>query len=161
MNRAALSLGANIGDRLGSIRRACAMLDRLAGTVVLRSDVYETEPWGVITQRLFMNACVVIETVLEPEALLDVTKKIESDIGRVERGRWADREIDIDILLYGSELFTNDKLTIPHILMHERPFVLYPLESIAPEWVHPKLNLTVSKMRQALDCSDIIRITGI
>ena len=161
VNRVALGIGANIGDRLGSIRRARRMLHDLAGAIAGQSDVYETAPWGESGQPRFMNACVVLDTGLAPLALLDVIKGIEESMGRVKRARWMEREIDIDILLYNDSVIMSSELTVPHPFMHERAFVLLPLSAIAPDWLHPKLHVSARDMLKSLDCGDIVRIAGI
>lgn len=161
MNSAVLCIGANMGDRLGSIRKACRMLNELAGSIVKSSDIFETPPWGAGAQRRFMNACAVIDTELTPGALLNILKEIEQSMGRVKRERWMEREIDIDILLYNDCIVMESELAIPHELMHERAFVLFPLSTIAPDLIHPKLGVSVSKMLQSVDCADIVRIAGV
>lgn len=161
MTRAALGIGANIGDRLGNIERAARLLRALSNSFFLASDVYETCPWGMTEQPRFLNACAVIETELPPEALLSVVKEIERKIGRVKRERWGPREIDIDILLYGDLSLELPGLSIPHPRLHERKFVLVPLVKIAPDWVHPKLGLPISGIAAAIDGSEPVRITGL
>lgn len=161
MSKAILSIGTNMGDRLGGIRRACRMLHDLVGPILKSSDIFETSPWGVNEQQRYMNACVIIDTELSPEALLKVLKGIEESMGRLKRERWMEREIDIDILLYDDRIVMGSDLVIPHALMHERAFVLYPLSTIAPDLVHPILSVSVREMLQCVDSAGIVRITGI
>lgn len=153
MEPLALALGANLGNRLANLRQALHRLEVL-GTVLKRSDVFETEPWGVAEQPRFLNACLLMKTDLDPEALLTAVKGIEHDMGRRETVRWGARNIDIDILLCGTLLYESPRLRIPHAHLHDREFVLVPLAQILPNWHHPALGQTVAEMAraQASDC---------
>ena len=153
MEPLALALGANLGNRLANLRQALHRLEVL-GTVLKRSDVFETEPWGVAEQPRFLNACLLMKTDLEPEALLAAVKGIERDMGRRETVRWGARNIDIDILLCGTLLYESPRLQIPHAHLADREFVLVPLAQILPDWHHPALGQTVAEMAraQASDC---------
>ncbi len=121
-----LSLGSNVGNRIGNILKAIDLLRGL-GEIRKVSTVYESEPWGVSDQPPFLNCVVLMETSLLPEELLGELKKIERIVGRKERFRWGPREIDIDILLYDDEVVELPNLSIPHPHMTDRDFVLYPL----------------------------------
>ena len=153
MEPLALALGANLGNRLANLRQALHRLEVL-GTVLKRSDVFETEPWGVAEQPRFLNACLLMKTDLEPEALLAAVKGIERDMGRRETVRWGARNIDVDILLCGALLYESPHLQIPHAHLADREFVLVPLAQILPNWRHPALGRTVMDMAraQASDC---------
>jgi len=125
MKLAYIGIGSNMGDRLTNLRRGLEELGRL-GKILRVSSVYETEPWGRDDQAWFLNAVILIETGLEPPALLMALKSAESRFRR-EPGKWGPRELDMDILLYqGAEIDTGD-LVIPHPRMSERSFVLVPL----------------------------------
>ena len=142
-----LGLGSNVGDREEYIEQVVFLLGKTNGiTVVKRSTNYETEADGVEDQPPFLNAAIEIETTLSPQKLLSVIQETENTLGR-ERGiEWGPRTIDIDILLYGDEIISDDKLQIPHPLLHERLFVLQPLAEIAPEAIHPTLEKTISDL---------------
>ncbi len=143
-----LGLGSNIGDRE---RKLQAALDRLSAPdlIVKRvSSVYETEPVYLKEQRQFLNAVVEAETELFPMMLLSRIQKIELALGRKRFGAPnGPRTIDIDILFYGSSTVTSGKLDIPHPRLHERRFVMAPMEELAPDFRHPHLHKT---MRQLL-----------
>ena len=131
MTEVALGLGANLGDRCGSIIAALKALDKNPDVAVTRvSSIYATPPWGVIDQPAFLNAVALVETSLSPEALLDVCQDVERELGRRPRLRWGPREIDIDLLNMEGVRITSERLSLPHVGLFERLFVLVPLDEI-------------------------------
>lgn len=145
-----LGLGSNLGARRALLAQAAALLDETAGRVAALSAAVETEPWGYHSPNAFLNAALRLETSLSPLALLDATEQIERRLGRTAKsrdGRYADRPIDIDLLLYfdpdGRPVAVNDaRLSLPHRHLMERAFVLRPLELIAPTLQLPPAGLT-------------------
>lgn len=132
--RAFLALGSNIGDKAANLRAAAKAIAALPGTTVIaKSSVYRTPPWGKTDQDWFANAAIAVETTLAPLALLEACLAIEIELGRVRRERWGPRVIDIDVLLHGDARLTSERLTLPHPAMAERAFVLIPLREIAPD----------------------------
>jgi len=133
MHKVYLSLGANLGDRRSAILKAVDLLGGRVGKVVRRSSLIETKPWGYSSDNLFLNACVLIETKFSPIDLLHATQEIERELGRTVKstdGTYHDRTIDIDILLYDDITLDTPELHIPHPLMRERDFVMFPLAEI-------------------------------
>ncbi len=131
-----LSLGTNLGDKRKNIAEAIKNIGELVGDVVRQSALYETEPWGFRSDNRFVNAAVCVDTQLSPRRLLEVTQRIEREMGRTlksDGGEYHDRIIDIDILLYGGLHIDEPDLKIPHPLMHERDFVMTPLNEIMEE----------------------------
>lgn len=131
-----LSLGTNLGDKRKNIAVAIKNIGELVGDVVRQSALYETEPWGFRSDNRFVNAAVCVDTQLSPRRLLEVTQRIEREMGRTlksDGGEYRDRIIDIDILLYGDLHIDEPDLKIPHPLMHERDFVMTPLNEIMEE----------------------------
>lgn len=131
-----LSLGTNLGDKRKNIAEAIKNIGELVGDVVRQSALYETEPWGFGSDNRFVNAAVCVDTQLSPRRLLEVTQRIEREMGRTlksDGGEYHDRIIDIDILLYGDLHIDEPDLKIPHPLMHERDFVMTPLNEIMEE----------------------------
>jgi len=150
-HRVAIGLGANLGDRAGAIHRAAAMVGALRGTQLLKlSPLFETAPVGPQDQPHYLNAAATLSTTLTPHELLAELRSIEQHLGRAERERWREREIDIDILLVGTCVIDTTTLRVPHPEMERRRFVLEPLAAIAPEWRHPLLERTVRELLQAL-----------
>jgi len=126
---AAIGIGSNAGDAAANVRGAFVRLAEL-GTVLARSPLYRTAPWGVIEQEPFVNAAAALDTALEPRALLGALKRIEAEAGRVPTFRWGPRVLDLDILAYGDLRLDEPDLTIPHARLRERAFALVPLAAI-------------------------------
>jgi 2-amino-4-hydroxy-6-hydroxymethyldihydropteridine diphosphokinase len=137
--RGYLGLGSNEGDRLDALRTARDELERRGVTVVASSSAYETAPQGeVLDQPDFLNACVAIETDLDPEALLDACKDVERALGRLPGGqRHGPRPIDVDVLLLGDLVHDSERLTLPHAEVTARRFVLEPLLELDPALTLP------------------------
>lgn len=133
MTRAYVGIGANLGEREETVRRAAA----LVGARRL-SALRETEPWGLADQPLFVNAVAELETELSARALLERLLETERELGRVRtRVRWGPRTIDLDLLIYGRQVIDEPDLTVPHPRLHERRFVLEPLAELEPDLVIP------------------------
>lgn len=133
-----LGIGSNLGDKKKNLNRAIRHLKQLPRLYLHRiSRFYRTRPMYVVHQPYFLNAAVKVETSIDPEDLLVAIKTIEKKIGRRSRTRYGPRIIDIDLLLYGKKCMHTSWLQIPHKRMHERPFVLKPLNEIAPRAIHP------------------------
>ena len=144
MTRAAIGLGANLGDAAGSVRAA---IDALAGlpatTLQAASRFYRTPAWGVTAQPDFINAVALVETALPPRDLLDALLAIERSFGRtrLDGERWGPRTLDLDLLLHGDATIDEPGLRVPHPHLHERAFALLPLAEIAPEAEIPGIGM--------------------
>jgi 2-amino-4-hydroxy-6-hydroxymethyldihydropteridine diphosphokinase len=125
-------------------------------TVLAESAVYETPPWGVTNQPAFLNMAVKVKTELTPVDLRDTVKEIEAQLGREPTYHWGPRVIDIDILFYDHVILETPELVIPHPRLHERAFVLVPLETIASDFLHPVLGLSIRELLQRVDTSGIV-----
>ena len=150
MSTAYIGIGSNLGDREKNCLDAIGLIEERGMTVMARSTMIETEPWGVTDQPKFINMAVRVETDLSPEELLAALQDIERTFGRVRKEKWGPRTIDLDILLYGDLVIDSEQLKIPHPLMHERDFALRPLAEIAPDVVHPVLKKTLKELCMAL-----------
>ena len=129
--RAYVGVGANLGDREAAIRGAVRLL---GDDVVAVSRLRETEPWGYADQPPFLNGAILLDTDLEPRAVLDRLLAVERELGRTRDGpRYGPRTIDLDLLLYGDRVVDEPGLTVPHPRLHERAFALEPLLDLDPE----------------------------
>lgn len=134
MNKSYLSLGSNMGDRVGMLRQAVRLLKEHPAIEVMNiSSLYETAPVGFTEQDAFLNMVVQLQTSLTAYELLEICQDIEQTLDRKREIRWGPRTIDLDILLYNQDEFETKNLVIPHPRMHERAFVLVPLLELDPE----------------------------
>ncbi|HMB95435.1 MAG TPA: 2-amino-4-hydroxy-6-hydroxymethyldihydropteridine diphosphokinase [Tepidisphaeraceae bacterium] len=156
-----LALGSNIGDREKNIYAAVGMLAQSEGIQIIRfSNFLENPAIGMGDDAPpFLNAALQIETTLGSHALLDRMIEIEQSLGRDHHEKWESRTIDLDLLLYGDQIISSQPLIVPHPLMHERRFVLQPLSEIAPEVVHPTLQMTISGLLEDLAKKSKVRLT--
>jgi 2-amino-4-hydroxy-6-hydroxymethyldihydropteridine diphosphokinase len=155
-----LGLGSNLGDRRAHLQAAVDALAAAGVAVTASSSAYETDPVGeVLDQPAFLNACVAIETALEPEGLLDVLKGVERELGRqtdtgaADYRRHGPRPIDIDLLLLGAIDHCSERLTVPHRALLERRFVLIPLLEL-------DFSLRVPDGRALADALAALPVTG-
>lgn len=131
-----IALGGNVGDVRSTFERAIAEICRRAqSTLAARSSDYLTPPWGETQQPPFINACIAIETQLDPHALLAALHEVERMFGRdrAHESRWGPRTLDLDLIAYDDVAIDTPELTLPHPRLFERGFVLVPLAEIAPE----------------------------
>ena len=154
-----LSLGSNLGDREANLESVFEELPP-AIEVIVRSSIYQTEPWGFKDQPDFLNMVVQGETELSPRELLSYLKKIEKKIGRKPSFNYGPRLVDIDILFYGKKVVDEVHLTIPHKRIPERVFVLVPLMEIDPDLRFPDSNQTISDLVSSIDTSGVSLYKG-
>jgi 2-amino-4-hydroxy-6-hydroxymethyldihydropteridine diphosphokinase len=146
-----VGIGANLGPREETLRRAVELLGHADGVEVVGvTELRETDPVGVIDQPPFLNGAVAIETLLPARALLDLLLEIERSLGRVRGERWGPRIVDLDLLVYGNGVVDEPGLHVPHPRLHERRFALEPLADLNPELEIPGRG-TVSALLTALD----------
>jgi len=146
-----IGLGANLGPREETLRRAVELLGEAEGVEVLAvSQLRETDPVGVVDQPLFLNGAAEVETTRTPRDLLDLLLRVERSLGRAREERWGPRTIDLDLLVYGDEVVDEPGLRVPHPHLHERRFALEPLADLDPELEIPGRG-AVSGLLAALD----------
>lgn len=177
MSIAYISIGSNLGDRLEYIREAVKKINQSKEVRICKvSSVYESQPVEhrvkdqgsrVGEQPWFLNMVLELKTALDPLNLLELLLSIESQMGRKRRGspsslqarRYEPRNIDLDLLLYDDLVLNSERLTLPHLRMHERRFVLVPLVEISPKVIHPLLKKSVERLLGDLS-TDSVKTDG-
>ncbi|HCN37808.1 MAG TPA: 2-amino-4-hydroxy-6-hydroxymethyldihydropteridine diphosphokinase [Bacteroidetes bacterium] len=161
MLRVFLGLGSNVGDKIKFIKSAIEEISKLDKTNLTKeSSYYETEPWGLREQDDFINSVIEITTELEAKDLFMELKNIEKKLHRKNRGKWEQREIDIDILFYGNEVLKNETINIPHKEIENRKFVLIPMSEIDENFIHPEKNKSIKELlKETKDTLEVKKIT--
>lgn len=152
-----LGLGTNLGERETNLQEA---KDALSPQVkaLRESPIYVTPPWGYEDQPDFLNQVIEVRTRLEPPALLRCLKSIELALGREKTFRYGPRLIDLDILFFGQRVIQEENLQIPHPRLHERAFVLVPLNDLAPDFMHPVLGETIRDLLSKVHVEGVRRL---
>jgi 2-amino-4-hydroxy-6-hydroxymethyldihydropteridine diphosphokinase len=156
-----VGLGSNLGDRERLIRAALDGLNRVPGTRVLRvSSLYDSEAVGDPGGADYLNAVARLETDRPPRPLLWHLLLIEARLGRERRRKWGPRPIDLDLLFHGTRIVDEPDLVLPHPLILERPFVLVPLDELAPDFVHPVAGRSIHDLLKEKRCRTAVRWKG-
>jgi dihydroneopterin aldolase/2-amino-4-hydroxy-6-hydroxymethyldihydropteridine diphosphokinase len=146
-----LAYGANMKNPKGHINEALIMLkDPYAIRNMKRSDLFVTKPYGPVEQNDFLNGCLEMETYMDPEELMTYLRYIEDYFERDRSIHWGPRPVDLDIIFYDDEVYHSKTLTIPHVDMENRLFVLEPLSQLCPGRRHPILGKTVAQLKKEL-----------
>jgi 2-amino-4-hydroxy-6-hydroxymethyldihydropteridine diphosphokinase len=154
-----LLIGSNMGDRKAYLAQAIAEIGKKIGKITQKSRLYETQAWGLTNQPDFMNQALEVETPLSPQATLAKILDIETDMGRIRTEKYAERTIDIDILLFAEVIVEEADLQIPHPRLPERNFALVPLMEIAGEIEHPILKTTIEDIYfESPDTLDVFEV---
>lgn len=159
-NTITLSLGTNMGNKLENLQTCITAIHSNIATVILVSKAYETPAWG-FEGEAFYNCVVLVYSHKSAQKILSQILKLEKELGRVRNhtGNYESRKIDIDIISFNDEIIETENLNIPHIHLQNRKFVLFPLRDVAPKWIHPKLNKSISEL--IITCEDLSEITEI
>jgi 2-amino-4-hydroxy-6-hydroxymethyldihydropteridine diphosphokinase len=157
MNKVFLITGGNIGDRKKKLELAAKSIEKNIGDIVASSSIYETEAWGNTEQASFYNQIHIVESKLAAEEIMHKILEIEKEMGRIRTIKNAARIIDIDILFFNNEIIDDSILTIPHKEINNRRFVLMPLQELAPDLIHPILQMSISKLLSI--CKDPLSAT--
>ena len=159
-----VALGANLGDRLASLRRAASLISQTPGLKLeAAASLYESAAVGTpAPQPAFLNSVLRVSSTLAPDELMAALLDIECAMGRKREERLAPRVIDLDLLLYGELVLDSAELTLPHPRLHERRFVLEPLAELAAELVHPRLERSFAELKSELATSgqELCRVMG-
>jgi 2-amino-4-hydroxy-6-hydroxymethyldihydropteridine diphosphokinase len=162
MNRAYLSLGSNRGDRHGNLDKAIKMLNEKIGKVILQSPLYETQPWKMDDETMFINQVILLDTNIDADTLMNWLLEIETAMGRVRTSaKYEPRIIDIDILFFNSDIISSKTVTVPHPFIQERRFILAPLAEIAPDFIHPIYKLKIYELLLVCkDNSEVVKLVS-
>jgi len=153
-------IGGNLGDRLANLNNAKIEIELHCGKILSSSAIYETAAWGFTEQPPFFNQALQVETTLSATELMQQLLSIELSLGRERLLPLGPRSIDLDIIYFNNEKIQNDTVSIPHPRMEQRNFVLIPLNEIAPNYLHPILNLPTSTLlKQCKDESHVYKKT--
>jgi len=159
MNKVYLLIGGNEGNRLSNLQQAVANIEIFCGELVLRSSLYETEPWGKKDQPAFLNQAMLIKTSLNAPSLMTAILQIEENMGRKRAEKYGSRIIDIDILFFNSEILHQPQLKIPHPEIQNRRFALAPMDEISPAFIHPLLHKSIHELLE--ECPDKLSVKKI
>ena len=152
--------GSNMGDKNQIFAQACLFINNRCGRIVKVSSAFESEPWGFEAEEWFLNRVIVLETETGPETLLQELLEIERELGRVRHPEiqgYYSRTADLDVLYYGNRIINTVTLTVPHPRLHLRRFALLPLSEVAPDFVHPVLQMTQMELLQQCPDDSIVR----
>jgi len=142
-----------MGEREDYLQNASELLAAEIGVIQKESKIYESVPWGVENQNNYLNQVLEIKSEFSAEEVLERVLQIEDKIGRIRNEKWGERIIDIDILFFNDSIVEKEGVCIPHIHLHNRRFVLIPLNEVAPSFIHPKYNKTIEELLS--ECKDI------
>ncbi|MCD6365954.1 MAG: 2-amino-4-hydroxy-6-hydroxymethyldihydropteridine diphosphokinase [Bacteroidales bacterium] len=158
--RVFIQLGSNLGNRQNAIFLSQQFILQQIGYIVNESAIYETEPWMMDSDEWFLNQVIEVETNLEPHSLLLKLKDFEQTHGRrteTHSGKYQSRVIDMDILFYGNRIINSSDLVVPHPFLHERKFVLIPMNEINPDFIHPIFNKSIKEL--LTECNDSYQVS--
>lgn len=158
-NRLVFSLGSNVGNRSDFLNQGICKLDKIfnENLFFLQSKVFETEPWGMENQPGFLNQIIIVESGnWAPREVLEKCLEIEKELGRVRMEKWGPRTLDIDILFFDNKIVNELDLVIPHPEIQNRRFILAPLASIDPQFIHPILNKSILQLLE--ECTDPLSV---
>lgn len=154
-NKVYLLTGGNLDNSIAKYEQLFDLLECRIGKIVKKSSFYESEPWGFNSENTFVNLALHVNTFLSPIKLMNELKTIEKKMGRKTKPsfqNYADRNIDIDIIFYNNHIITTETINIPHPRMQERMFVLLPLSEIAPDFIHPVYQKSITQLKN--ECND-------
>lgn len=160
MTRCYLLFGSNQGDKEALLEQACLLINNRCGMLVERSSAYCSEPWGFEAEEWFLNELLVVETELDPDAMMDELMDIEKALGRIRPSGsegYHSRTVDLDILYYGNQRIHTQKVIAPHPRLHLRRFALIPLCEVIPDFLHPVFHMSQEELLAHCPDSSIVK----
>lgn len=160
MSKVYLLLGSNLGDRKFFLEKAITLIDSEVGSISKVSSIYESEPWGFSSKKLFLNQVVIVNTDYQPLKTLRILQKIEKKLGReLNSQSYQNRTIDIDILFYDDIRMKSKALIIPHPRLHLRAFAMIPLIEIAKDYLHPAFGKSLESLSSIYSDNSWVKVT--
>ena len=156
MNQAYLLIGGNLGNREENIARSRKEINRICGTIIKTSSIYQTSAWGKTDQPDFLNQVLELATIKNAYELLTALLSIEQTMGRFRTDKYGPRLIDLDILFFNEEIIKSELLQVPHPRIQDRRFVLIPLVEIVPDKIHPVLKKSMTELLK--DSTDLLAV---
>jgi 2-amino-4-hydroxy-6-hydroxymethyldihydropteridine diphosphokinase len=151
-----LSLGSNLGNRYAYLLRTIQKIEKYFNSKPVIAHFYETPPWGNENQSRYINTAIYLHTDIPIDQCLKKVQAIEKEMGRLKTEKWGPRMIDIDILFYEDDVVEIDELVVPHQYLHQRAFVLKPLQDILPNFIHPLKNKTIIQLIEDIDDNTLL-----
>ena len=156
-----IGIGSNLEKKRDNCLKAVSLISQLKeNKLISRSSFYTAQPWGKSDQDWFLNSVIKIKTSLLPPDLLSTLQEIEKKVGRKKTVKWGPRMIDLDILFFNEEVIETPDLIIPHPFLHQRKFVLMPLNEISPDLVHPVLKKSIRELLEGIQDENIVEKEG-
>ena len=159
MNKLYILLGSNMGNSKSNLLLSQKYIAKKIGTVIRKSNFYETAAWGYTKQADFLNQVIIVVSKHKAEKVIEKILAIEKEMGRIRSKKNAPRLIDIDILFFNKEIIQRQNLTVPHPALQNRRFVLVPLNELSPNFIHPVLHNTIHQL--LLTCPDTLAVKKI
>ena len=152
-----IGIGTNQGDKFENINKAITLIEYIDSTkIVSKSSLYLTKPFGLLEQDDFFNMVIEVSTEKDLKSFFSELQKVEEKIGRTKTIKWGPRKIDLDILFFNNQIYSDEEITIPHKGIAERDFVLIPLREIASDFIHPALNEKIADICNTVSQKQII-----
>ena len=151
-----LSLGSNLGNRYAYLLRTIQKIEKYFNSKPVIAHFYETPPWGNENQSRFINTAIYLHPDIPLDQCLKKVQAIEKEMGRIKTEKWGPRMIDIDILFYEDDVVEIDELVVPHQHLHQRAFVLKPLQDILPNFIHPLKKKTIIQLIEDIDDNTLL-----
>ena len=157
--KAYILLGSNMGDREHILDKACCMIAISCGDIIMKSAIYESEPWGFTSEQWFLNQVILVDVACSAHELMECLLSIESLLGRerTSKNGYSSRPIDLDVLYFWDAIINDDFITVPHPRLHLRRFTLLPLCDIAPDFLNPVFNKSNSQLLAECDDKYIVK----
>ncbi len=160
MNIIHILQGSNEGDRCYYLTISAKIIQESIGIIIKSSSIYESEPWGFVANKKFLNRVIIVETTYSPNEVLEKIQNIETTLDRTRHqdGKYHSRTIDLDILFVEQQIIQTKNLKVPHPELHKRRFTLIPLAEVSSSFIHPELNKTIIELLNTCPDHSVVEI---